>query len=278
MKNLPVIFSLFFIAACSQAPLKPAEVTSDPIAQQPAVDIQKPLTAETPQALEPVTPEQAQPHNGFSHYPQSLADSTAIYSPTTEATIAPLPVKSMQLKYGYYTYDQQRIGGYKTVEDLVLFFPAISGQIFGDPTDYLISQVSVTDNDQFVLQLPRNLDSQTQIFTDTSLNVVPSSASILRVATYHLYPSYNDELGGGGFINSKTEEPLILMYFSEPVQITGSFLDQGETFSHNIKVEHAGWHWIQVSETFHNHFELSLFKGPTEDIEFMVLVTDVTSV
>lgn len=265
MKIVFITFCLSLITACSQVPLKPIEPATTDLAHQ---------SSEPPAA--PVLPVVPTPQTSMQQMP-NIAESTGIYS-HTDSYLPSLPVESMKLKYGYYTYDQQKLGGYKTVEDLVLFFPAISGRIFGDPTDYLVSQVSVTHNNQFTLQLPRNLDSQTQMFTDTSLNVVPSSASILRVATYHLYPSYNDELGGGGFINSKTEEPLILMYFSEPVEITGSFLDQGETFSHNIKVESAGWHWIQVSEPFHNYYELSVFKGQTEDIEFMVLVTDVTSV
>lgn len=57
-----------------------------------------------------------------------------------------------------------------------------------------------------------------------------------------------------------------------PATITGQVLVQSEHYRHEIEIENAGWHWIEMERETGDRLVLKRFTGNTDKIEFMVLL------
>ncbi|MEM6474109.1 MAG: hypothetical protein AAF802_31455, partial [Planctomycetota bacterium] len=65
---------------------------------------------------------------------------------------------SYELQYGFYSSKDRRLDNHQE-SNLVLFFPAIPGALFGDPGIDLVAEVVPSDPTSFVLDLPKDADS-----------------------------------------------------------------------------------------------------------------------
>ncbi len=185
---------------------------------------------------------------------------------------------SFEMHYGFYSYSRERLTGYDKKTGLKLIFPTIPGALFGNPTDDILHVSEPTEGYTFNLPLPSNVDDKAATFREPGLSISPSNTKVLRLATFHAYPPYEANVGGGGFINTATGNFLILVYFSNPVDITGTVLLGEDRFDHEITTSSAGWNWIEISELSKNRFRLSDYHGNRDSIEFSVLINDAFSI
>ncbi|MAN51158.1 MULTISPECIES: hypothetical protein [unclassified Marinimicrobium] len=185
---------------------------------------------------------------------------------------------SREMKYGFYSYSFKRLEAYKPESELALIFPSIPGAIFGNPTDDILYVAEVRNSHTFELVLPSDIDAKSATIRQSGLNVVPADTKLLRLGTFHAFSPYRDHIGGGGFISTIDNEPLILVYFSNPANIRGVLTLGKQKFDHQITISNAGWNWIKVVELSDNSYRLSEFDGDKGDIEFSVVVNTAASI
>lgn len=185
---------------------------------------------------------------------------------------------SFELGYGFYTQSFQRLEGYRQESGLTLIFPAIPGALFGNPTGDILHIADVGDGPTFDLVLPGNVSARAETLNSQELDVAPSDTKVLRLATFHIFPSYENHIGGGGFVNAESGNFLILVYFSNAVEIRGTTSMGGEVFDHEVSVSEPGWSWIEVAELSPNSYQVYQYDGSAEDVEFSVIVDNASSI
>lgn len=193
---------------------------------------------------------------------------------TTTQTV---PDKSLTLNlaYAYYSQGLNRLDGH-IEPDLNLMFPSIPGEIFGSPSSNIIYSVSPSNDNKFTLILPADAENHSSKLKEKSLTMQPSDTKITRLGTFNYLPKYRNGIGGGGFKNIVNDNFLILVYFSKAASVTGKLLSGTKSYTHNIVVDKAGWHWIEINEYKSNSFELTTYKGKLSDIEFSIFLRGVT--
>ncbi len=182
---------------------------------------------------------------------------------------------SYVLRYGFYSYSYHKIENYKYENGLNLIFPSIPGAIFGNPTSDILAVSPVSSDYTFRLNIPNNLEKKAKRLSDNRLEIVPSNTKVLRLGTFHLSLSHQDQIGGGGFINTESGDFLILMYFSNPAEVKGTVKVGNDWYDHQISISKPGWSWIKLSELSANTYQLSVFSGDLSTIEFCVLVENL---
>ncbi|HEX7026924.1 MAG TPA: hypothetical protein VF268_06755 [Gammaproteobacteria bacterium] len=177
------------------------------------------------------------------------------------------------LRYAYYSENQNKLAGH-VEPGMRLVFPAIPGKLFGVPTRDLVYTTVPESVDRFSLILPANMDSRAAKLDERSLKIEPSHTKLVRLGTFHILPRYKEDyIGGGGFRDGNNGNHYILVYFSGAAELTGQLVYGAEVYSHNIVVNKGGWHWIQISKTAPDVFELTAYSGDTGQIElFLPLV------
>ncbi len=178
------------------------------------------------------------------------------------------------ISYSHYAYNSKRVP-YTAEGQLSLIFPAIPGLIFGRPTENILSIVDVQSSKEFTLELPSFLDQEADYLREPQLKISPKDAKILRLGTFHIYPHYQGEVGGGGFIDTESGNALILVYFSKPSKLTGTLVSSGKNYHHDIKISTAGWHWVEVNTIHPQEYVLKKYAKSEKTIDFMVFVDDV---
>lgn len=192
----------------------------------------------------------------------------------TTATKA-APNQNLSLAYAYYSQGLNRLEGHDEY-GLSLIFPSIPGEIFGNPSRDIIYSVSPKNGNEFPLILPADVENNASKLKEKSLTIKPSDTKIMRLGTFNYLPKYKNRMGGGGFKNIVNDNFIVLVYFSKAANITGKLLFGAESYTHNIAVDKAGWHWIEVSEDKPNSFELTTYKGKLSDIELSIFLRDAT--
>lgn len=189
------------------------------------------------------------------------------------------PLESFyEIKYGFYAGNFQRLKSYSAELGLKLIFPTIPGEIFGRPTNDVLHVAEVTNSATFNLRVPNEINDKAAAISESGLNVVPSDTRVLRLGTFHTFPSYNNGIGGGAFFNKVNGEFLLLVYFSNAAEVSGTTMDGNERYDHQISISAPGWYWIKITELSMNSFRLSEFDGNEDDIEFGVLVMNALSI
>jgi hypothetical protein len=179
---------------------------------------------------------------------------------------------SIEMTYGFYSYDSMRLENHNPEGGLMLIFPTVPGAIFGNATGDVLHVARITHDYTFNLSLPSHLDNIAKTPNIAGFNVVPANTKLLRLGTFHTLPSHRNEIGGGGFINTQTGESLILVYFSNPAKVRGTVISGSEQFTHNITISKPGWSWIKATKLSANNYLLTEFDGSVGDIDFMVFV------
>ncbi|QBY05417.1 hypothetical protein E2K93_14020 [Thalassotalea sp. HSM 43] len=203
--------------------------------------------------------------------------SACTVQPNSKDTVEP-ESESYQLDYGFYSYTYEKIDNYPAEADLNLLFPAIPGSIFGMPSPELVHISSVNNDFTFELTLPNDMDALASRLTGGALMITPADTKVLRLGTFHVFPSMRDSVGGGGFIHKPSGDFMLLVYFSKSAHISGQFAIGRDQFEHDINIPAAGWHWIKIGKQSDYSYRLSTFDGDSDQIEFFVLVENVFNV
>ena len=186
-------------------------------------------------------------------------------------TVQQANVIDYQFDYGFYIYDLMEATEVSSKMNPKFVFPTIPGAIFGNVSDDILYVSESNGIKKVNLSLPKNIDEKAVLLTQTGIAIHPSDSKILRLGTFHIDPISPGILGGGGFINSNTNNPVILIYVSRSSSITGSVTRGQKEITHNIYLEKPGWNWIESKKIGENKYQLTEFVGNVQSIKFMVL-------
>lgn len=184
--------------------------------------------------------------------------------------------QSFEMSIAYYNDSGDPLGHMMNGEQILLLFPSIKGQIFGIPRRPILTEVTVTDDQPFIVDLPDINNSESAVLVDTrftsGLSVLPAQTQMLRVATMAFEKKTREPFAAGSLINPKTGDNLLLMYFSMPCSITGIVETSGLRYDHQIKIKEAGWHWIAGTQPSAGVSRLRALRGQPDKVEFAITV------
>ncbi len=177
----------------------------------------------------------------------------------------------LNLSWSPYNSNLQKVNYINHKKPITLIFPTFGGSIFGNPSqEFTTLEV---DKNNFTLTIPVYLSSRAEkMRLSDDLKIKPNGTKSLRIATFHHYPEYGSNIGGGYFANKANGNPLLLMYFSNPVSITGTVLHDNEKYIHDIQTSEQGWFWLEVVEVASKQFEVKKYAGDTTNIEFAAIL------
>lgn len=182
-----------------------------------------------------------------------------------------------ELAYAFYTLDPRSfrmrpLDAPAPDSRLVLVFPTIPGVITGPPSGGPLRTVPVPADATFRLRLPARLEARAERLAADSLDIDPRDTRVARLGTFHEYPEYGVFRGGGGFINARTGEPLMLVYFSSAARLQGSVDRASGAHDYDVTVERAGWSWLVVRAGADGGSTVREYTGPLSAVEFAVLL------
>jgi len=181
------------------------------------------------------------------------------------------------LSYGFYTLSPppfriRAVTGPGPASDLVLVFSTVPGAINGTPTGGALRSIRVQPGSTFELRLPVRLPERAVRFDSRSLQIEPGETRVARLGTFHEYPEYGMFRGGGGFIETRSGAPVLLVYFSNPATLSGVVEDASGAWDYDVTVERAGWCWLVARERGDGGFDVRRYTGSLDAIEFAVLL------
>ncbi|WP_027967072.1 hypothetical protein [Halomonas halocynthiae] len=185
------------------------------------------------------------------------------------------PIDELSITVDFFNPDKDKMH-HPGVKEIYIYFTAISGQIFGPRGNDVIYSDQVTQNQLLSLDMnamTTSLDNHASKIVDSEttkgLLIKPNSTRFFRVGTDAYDPLVNYSLGLTGFYDSKSSKSLILTYFDQPCEITGTVNSGGISYVHKIKIPSQGFHWVMAEFTNPNTTELSVYKN-TENISFAI--------
>lgn len=205
----------------------------------------------------------------FSVLQMSSCASNSVAPQTTQA-------QSFEMSIAYYNDSGDPLGHMMNGEQILLLFPSIKGQIFGIPRRPILTEVTVSDNQPFMVELPEIDNTESAVMADTrftsGLSILPAQTQMLRVATMAFEKETRQPFAAGSLIDPQTGDNLILMYFSEPCSVTGIVETAGLSYDHQIKINKAGWHWIAGTQPIAGVSRLRALRGQPDKVEFAITV------
>jgi len=167
---------------------------------------------------------------------------------TTSINSQSISEDSFVMSIAYYNDNGDALGHMVNGEKILLLFPSIKGQIFGIPRRPILTEVTVSDNEPFTVELPDLPGKESAMMVDsewtTGLTITPAQTQMLRVATMAFDKETRKPFAAGSLINPESGDNLLLMYFSMPCTISGTVETEGLQYQHQIEIDRAGWHWI----------------------------------
>ncbi len=183
------------------------------------------------------------------------------------------PIETMKIKYGFYTGSFNALKKTTSAMEPIFVFPSIPGSIFGNPSKPVLFS-GKAHNNTLEIRLPKNIDDVAQALSEKGLSTKPQNTKILRLGTFHVNPEKNEQLGGGGFVDTNTNNLIILVYVSQSSQITGTLEAGDEKYIHDITFKKPGWNWIETKKLDDTTYSLKNYSGDIETIEFTVIVEE----
>ena len=192
---------------------------------------------------------------------------------STEKTANSLAEIEYNINYGFYAKGMQILQTNPETK-ISFIFPSIQGAIFGNPSDDLIYMTTIDRGFNFTLRLPQDMSDRAYILRDDRLVITPDDTKLMRLGTFHKNLSAEGDVGGGGFVDKKSGDYVVLVYFSKPSSVKGVVESRGVRYEHDIFVSKSGWNWIGISKKSETLFVLSQFRGSLDDIEFSIMTNN----
>ena len=147
---------------------------------------------------------------------------------------------------------------------LLLVFPYIPGQIFGTPGSDLLFTERLTPGGTLHLELESALPGLQEgaatlraTADSEGLSVKPARTRLARIGTFPFDAKTLEPLGEGGFIDGRTREHMILVYFDRPCVLSGTLNVDQEVYVHDIVIPAAGFHFLRIQQTGAGRYVLS---------------------
>jgi hypothetical protein len=134
-------------------------------------------------------------------------------------------------------------GGYRLV------FPYVVGDLYGSPTTGGFVHPGTGPGGTLVLDLNHTAGALASELgpTDFSLGflkITPPTARIARLTPLALERNGIDPVGPAEWLDARSRQSLMLVYFDRPARITGAVTRNGESLRYDISASRAGYVWI----------------------------------
>jgi hypothetical protein len=176
----------------------------------------------------------------------------------------------LQASVEYTDDSNQVIDARYQPRQIALVFPYVPGQIFGSPGSEVLFTELVTPEGTLHLQFERALPGLQEgaatlqaTATTEGLSIRPARTRFARIGTFPFDARTRKPLGEGGFIDGRTREHLILMYFDRPCVLAGTLTVGQEKYVHTISIPVAGFHLLRVEQQGPRHHVLSRAEDPS---------------
>ena len=135
-----------------------------------------------------------------------------------------------------------------------LFFPYICGDLYGPATTGDFIHPVIHPDYTFEIDFGRVQQDLTRSLepTEFSLNYLkidPANARIARLAPLALQPDGIEQVATTDWINARTHERLMLVYFDRPARITGALVRSDYTILYNVRATAPGYVWVARRKT-----------------------------
>lgn len=184
----------------------------------------------------------------------------------------------------YTDDDNQAIDARFQPGRLALVFPYIPGQIFGSPGSELLFTALLTPQASLQLDLTRALSAldrgaiTLQAGENTAgMSIRPAGTRLARIGTFPFDARTREPLGEGGFIDARTREHMILMYFDRPCALSGTLEVDGESYLHDITIPAAGFHFLRVRQLDQLRYRLERADA-TASVVFSIHLLNLQSI
>ena len=160
-----------------------------------------------------------------------------------------------------------------------IVFPPVVGRIFSPPERDISPEFVMAAIGQFQTVELADWEASFDAVASTlrqspdtaAMQVSPPEARIARVGTFPADLAGSRMLGGGAFVDPRTQGLLILVYTDRPVSITGHRVESSAHF--DIDLPTRGFHWVRSSSTPDepDRFHRTTVDG---DVVFGVVISD----
>lgn len=152
-------------------------------------------------------------------------------------------------------------GGYRLV------FPYIVGDLYGSPTTGGFVHPVAGPGGTLVLDLNHTAAALASELgpTDFSLGflrLTPPTARIARLTPLALERNGIDPVGPAEWLDARSRQTLMLVYFDRPARITGRVTRNGESLRYDISASQAGYVWIAVRHAAAHEVLLTAIPRP----------------
>lgn len=135
-----------------------------------------------------------------------------------------------------------------------LFFPFIAGDLYGPATTGDFIHPVINPDYTFEIDFGRMQQDLTRSLEPTEfsleyLKIEPPVARIARLAPLALQPDGIEQVATTDWIDAKTHERLMLVYFDRPARITGVLVRKDYTIRYNVRATAPGYVWVARRQT-----------------------------
>lgn len=135
-----------------------------------------------------------------------------------------------------------------------LFFPFIAGDLYGPATTGDFIHPVINADYTFEIDFGRVQQDLTRSLQPTEfsleyLKIEPPDARIARLAPLALQADGIEQVATTDWIDAKTRERLMLVYFDRPARITGVLVRSDYTIRYNVRATAPGYVWVARRQT-----------------------------
>lgn len=135
-----------------------------------------------------------------------------------------------------------------------LSFSYIAGDLYGSPTTGDLAQPVIHPDLRFDLDLNSSHADLLRSLEPTDLSlgylkIEPADARIARLAPQALQREGIEQIATVDWVDMRSSERLMLIYFDRPARITGALSRNGHTVRYNIRANAPGYFWVGQHDT-----------------------------
>lgn len=165
--------------------------------------------------------------------------------------------------------------------NIYVLLPYLPGEIFGNPKSGPIYAGVLQKNSKLFVDLSKSLDlikndakPITQRWSLKGLKAYPENTKIARIGTFVYDAKTKKPMGGGGFIDPKSKDHLVLIYVSQACKIMGNIMLGKESFEHHIELPNSGFNFLRVRVLSSNQYKIEYFPNNGK-INFFIRMSNI---
>lgn len=131
-----------------------------------------------------------------------------------------------------------------------LWFPFVSGDLYGTSNVPDFARPELSEDYSFTLDLNRGHPGllralEPTAFSFRQLSIEPAEARFARLTPQVLEADGIEQIGTVEWLDTRTREPLMLIYFDRAAAITGTLGTPPQAFRYDIRATEPGYVWVR---------------------------------